>query len=364
MKKIFIIGIDHVVAKTTYLYDYAKKKGCEVVFFTSDDAGFSKDTKFQNIVFLKFGKILSILKILFYLTFRRPTHVELYFSRIYFETFPTLIACKLLFIPVSLVSRGKDLRDHKEHRYIRRVLTKFICRNVNLILPKEKAHVEVLSSFNISKEIKIHEIHNGIPIDDFNKSKFSIKSSTFLFLNAFRELRNVDILIEAFSKLNIDFPETKLLLVGSSLEINFLPQEQAHEKHLVSLINKFEIQEATTILPFSSNPWQKVEEVLAFVLPADQVWLNNALLEAMAFSVPPIIAEAERANDIVLNGVNGLICAKDSTSLFRAMASLMHDPKKAELMGRESRKKVISNFSSDTIGEEILNTYKENLWIK
>ena len=362
VNSIFIVGIDHVVAKTTYLYEYVKSKGDEVTYFTSDTAGFSSGVEGYPIVYLNYSNFFNWLKILFYLVFYRPNHVELYFSRIYFETFPTVIFCRILRIPISVVSRGKDLRDHIEHRYIRRILTKYICRNANLILPKERSHVKVLHNFNLPEKTLIHEIHNGLPLDQFRDSKFKASSKTFLFLNAFRELRNLDLLIYAFHKLKQDFYEVKLMLVGSSLEVNFLPQERRHEERLMNLIGDLNLEKDIEIYAFNPSPWKDIEGILSFVLPADQVWLNNALLEAMAFSIPPIIVKAERAEDIVVNNETGLICLKDSDSIYIAMKKMIEDPERARIMGLNAKKKVKSHFSSLEVGKLIYSLYQDYLW--
>ena len=351
-----------MVAKTTYLYAYAKSQNTNVTYFTSDTAGLSSSIKDETIKYLNFPNFLNWLKLLFFLIFKRPDHVELYFSRIYFETFPAVIFCKILNIPISLVSRGKDLRDHQHHRYIRQILTRFICNRCNLILPKESSHVTVLKEFNLSSKTVVYEIHNGVPIEKFDVTKFGIDSKTFLFLNAFRELRNLDILIKAFGKLREEFPQIRLTLVGSSLETNFLPQEKDHEERVLELISDLKLQNNIDIYPFSSNPWEGIEDVLAFVLPADQVWLNNALLEAMSYSIPPIIAQAERAEDIISSEEIGLICSKNEHSLYLAMKKLIESPEKARNMGKNSKKRVMDNFSSQKVGQDIYSLYQKYLW--
>ena len=64
MKKIYIIGIDHVVSKTTYLYEYIKNENVEVSYFTSDISEFSKKATKHNIIFLNYGWILSIFSLI------------------------------------------------------------------------------------------------------------------------------------------------------------------------------------------------------------------------------------------------------------------------------------------------------------
>ena len=137
---------------------------------------------------------------------------------------------------------------------------------------------------NLIYQIRLlKEIHNGVPYEEFKEVKFSKKTSTtFLFLNAFRrELRNLDLLLKAFALLKREFQKTHLILVGSSLGVNFLPQ-RAKMRKLLSLVSQLGIDKDVEVHPFSSNPWKNIKDVLAFILPADQVWLNNALLEAMS----------------------------------------------------------------------------------
>ncbi len=354
--------MDHVVAKTTYLYAYAKSKDIKITYFTSDTAGFSSSIENEIIKFLNFSNYLNWLKILFFLIFKRPDHVELYFSRIYFETFPAVIFCKLLGIPIALVSRGKDLRDHHEHKYIRRILTKFICKRCKLILPKESSHVQVLKTFNLSSKTIVHEIHNGIPFEKFDSNKFGINSNIFLFLNAFRELRNIDKLVLAFAKLKEEFPEVRLLLVGSSLDTNFLPQERDHEKRILGLIAKHNLEDYVDIRPFSANPWKSIMDIFAFVLPADQVWLNNALLEAMAYSIPPIIAKADRARDIIPSEEVGIICSNNENSLYLSMKELLESRQRARSMGINAKNRVRDKFSSEKVGQLIFSLYQKHLW--
>ena len=364
MGRVYIIGIDHVLEKTTYIYQYLEKSGFKVTYFSSDDAGFSKAFYKENIVFLSYGKLLSLFVILFYLIFKRPKHVEFYFSRLYFETFPTLILCKFLMIPTSLVSRGMDLRDHFSHKKIRQLLTKFIARNVNLILAKERSHLKVLDTFNLKKKVFVKEIHNGIPLEKFTKNKFGRNKKTFLFLNSFREIRKVNLLINAFSILNKSYPEARLLLIGSSLNIDFLPQkkEKVREEKLMSLISDLNLEKVIDVLPFSTQPWKKINNILSFVNPSDPIWLNNSLLEAMAYSIPPIITDADRASDIIIDNKERLITPQHEQSFADAMAYMLRNTDRAEIMGESARKKVISNFSSERVGKEIFDLYKEKLW--
>lgn len=57
-----------------------------------------------------------------------------------------------------------------------------------------------------------------------------------------------------------------------------------------------------------------------FVLAADQVFGNNALLESMAAGVVPIVTESPGVSQVVQHGVNGWVCARTEAALEAAMS--------------------------------------------
>ena len=85
-----------------------------------------------------------------------------------------------------------------------------------------------------------------------------------------------------------------------------------------------------------------------FLLPSDIVFCNNALLEAMAAGVVPLVSDVEGARLIVDDGVNGFVFPHSEDGLARAMrAAVDLAPADYERMSRAAAEKVRTHFSLD-----------------
>jgi glycosyltransferase involved in cell wall biosynthesis len=95
-----------------------------------------------------------------------------------------------------------------------------------------------------------------------------------------------------------------------------------------------------------------------FVLPADIVYLNFALLEAMAHGVVPIVSDVEGARNIVEDGVSGLVAPHSREGLLRAMTRAKHLTKNDyECISANARLRVINQFSIDSWAKKLRSFY-------
>lgn len=98
------------------------------------------------------------------------------------------------------------------------------------------------------------------------------------------------------------------------------------------------------------------------ILPSYREGLPKALLEAASAGLPIIATNVPGCREIVREGVNGfLIPPRDPLALVAALKIMLHDPKRRESMGRESRQLVEAFFSEEKINGEILNVYRSLL---
>ncbi len=97
--------------------------------------------------------------------------------------------------------------------------------------------------------------------------------------------------------------------------------------------------------PFG-DPLPLWEDSRFFVLAADQVFGNNALLEAMAAGVVPIVTESPGVAQVVQHGVNGWVCPRTEPALHAAMAQAQALPEAEwQRMSAEARRSVAERFS-------------------
>lgn len=85
-----------------------------------------------------------------------------------------------------------------------------------------------------------------------------------------------------------------------------------------------------------------------FVLPSWAEGLPNALLEAMACGLPPVVTSVGGMVDVVEHGVSGLLVpSRDAQALADALADLLTDETRRRRMGSAARLRVESAFRND-----------------
>lgn len=104
------------------------------------------------------------------------------------------------------------------------------------------------------------------------------------------------------------------------------------------------------------RPWLEAADV--FVLPSYREGFPNSLLQAGAMELPVIATDVCGCNEIVKDGVNGLLVpARDDEALRGAMASLRDDPEGRRRMGAEAARQVEGKFSCRIVWDALLNFY-------
>jgi glycosyltransferase involved in cell wall biosynthesis len=104
-----------------------------------------------------------------------------------------------------------------------------------------------------------------------------------------------------------------------------------------------------TVLSFISNPSEFYKKARFFVLPAEVVFANNALLEAMSYGVVPLISRQSGSELIVEDGVSGFLFDHNQESFKEAMLKAFKISNEAYLkMSFAAIEQIKMRFSSDT----------------
>ena len=131
------------------------------------------------------------------------------------------------------------------------------------------------------------------------------------------------------------------------------------EKYKSQIPEKYENN--VRIMEWTSNSKKYYENASIFVLPADLVYLNFSLLEAMERGVPAIVANVPDVEKIIKNNVDGIITEQNSNSFADAIISLLQDEKTRLTLAFNARDKIVNNFNDknrmDSIIEKISDRY-------
>jgi glycosyltransferase involved in cell wall biosynthesis len=134
------------------------------------------------------------------------------------------------------------------------------------------------------------------------------------------------------------------------------------EKELRARTRDLGLEQQVRILPFTDQPDQYFKRAAIFVLPADIVFCNNSLLEAMAMGVVPIVANVEGADLIVENDVSGYVVERDSVQIAEKIIALLRNDELRRKMAQAAREVIKTRFNSEHTAQALLQFYRNEVW--
>lgn len=143
--------------------------------------------------------------------------------------------------------------------------------------------------------------------------------------------KNQKILIEAFSKLEKNYPEYKLIIYG----------EGPLRGDLEALIKSKGLEDKIYLPGTDKAVLEKINSASLFAFSSDYEGLPNALIEAMILGLPCVSTDCSPggARELIENYKNGiLVPCGDADAMAEAMEYMLSDPHKAASMGKEAKK--------------------------
>jgi len=97
-----------------------------------------------------------------------------------------------------------------------------------------------------------------------------------------------------------------------------------------------------------------------FVMPSvRREGLARALIEAMAYGVPPIVTNSGGSPELVVDGVSGLVVpVRDSRAISQAIRRLHDDPELRARLGRAARRRIDEDFRIEDTIEQTIAVYR------
>ena len=198
-------------------------------------------------------------------------------------------------------------------------------------------------------------IPNGIDVDHFADNadpwpKYCDGKTNILFVGRLEKRKGLRYLLEAYSKLKWDYPDTRLLVVGPGL-----PDEGSFE-----VIGARSLQDVELIGGVS------YEELPRYYASAD-IFCSPAtgaesfgivLLEAMAAGKPVVASDIEGYRGIVEHGEQGLLVPrKDGDELAKALVRLIEDRDLARRMGSRGRE-MVEQYRWEAVASQVEAYYE------
>ena len=241
------------------------------------------------------------------------------------------------------------------------------CACATHIVPEGEGVKNDLLNYRITrKQLKVlgHGNVRGIDLDHNNPELPEVQADaakirkpgifTFVFVGRLVRDKGINELIEAFERLNKEYTNTRLILVG--------PQEPKLDPLKPETIAKIDSNKNIEAVGLQSNvrPWLAASD--AFVFPSYREGFPNVVIEAGAMSLPSIVTDINGSREIIIEGKNGtIIPPRDAVALYQSMKSFLEQPDKRAQMAFNARPFVASRYEQSYVRRCLKEYYKEIL---
>jgi glycosyltransferase involved in cell wall biosynthesis len=163
---------------------------------------------------------------------------------------------------------------------------------------------------------------------------------TILFVGRFDRHKGGDVLIDAFARVALSFPKSRLRFVGPDLGLidddqrRWTITEYLRARLPADVLPRVEWMDQQ---PNSSLPALR-RSALVTVIASRYETFGLTVTEAMAQGCPLVASSVGGIPEIVIDGVNGLLCRPgDPADLAAKLSQLLQDPARAEWLGCRAR---------------------------
>lgn len=203
---------------------------------------------------------------------------------------------------------------------------------------------EAMSFFSRHLQRKSTIIENQIGSNYLDISRNPNREKFIVTFGRIAPQKNQALLVEAFAKIHLQFPDYSLRIYGSVED----DEIYANLRHLIAQMHL----EKSVYLLDNTDQVQEILDVAAlFILSSDYEGMPNALLEAMAMGVPCIATDCPCGGprEIIQDKTNGiLVPTKNVDSMSEAMQFMLTNPDKAEKMGIQAMR-IIDSIHPDVV---------------
>lgn len=310
------------------------------IFVLTHTYGHFKSFKSDIIVFTKAVYLAGFLRD------KNITHLHSAWADI--SAFIVLVASKLLGVTYSLQGRA-----HEIHRktFLYCLPEKF--NNAKFVVTNTHYNVNHLKSFLASqKQIRLHQIYNGIDLDRFKptaRTQNGRKMFRLLTVARLIEQKGLVYLLKACKILLKRGYHIECKIIGAP-EVPLYLNYHLELRKLHHQLGLFDHVNFVGGLPFQQvlDYYQKTD---LFVLPCvvaedgSRDIIPNSLIEAMAMKLPVVSTTVAGIPEIVEDGVSGiLVTPNDEHALTEAIIELINDPQLRIKLGKNARKRVEERF--------------------
>ena len=238
----------------------------------------------------------------------------------------------------------------------------------NNVWPNSPSLYNYIVDYKLSTAVKLKVIgkgsSNGIDLSRFDPShldsiildkikdqlNFDHSTNYILFMGRLVLDKGIKELVQVFCKIQPDYSNLKLILVGSyEQDLDPLPLE---------LIEQIENNPSIFHVNWTENGAYYMSIAHSFVFPSHREGFPNVVLQAGAMNLPVIASKIPGNIDIVRDGETGLLFnAGDEELLYQKIIYSLANREKMNRMAEKLKQIIISDFPQEKIWKLILMEY-------
>jgi L-malate glycosyltransferase len=205
---------------------------------------------------------------------------------------------------------------------------------------------------------RVLTVYNGLDMAAWSAPSSATKSQDRVVITTAGHIRHVkghDIFVKAAASVVQEFPQAQFTIAGDVLEPEYFAELQALVAEL-GLSGNFHFAGSISNLP----GYLAAADI--FVLPSRSEGFSNAIVEAMAASLPVVATDVGGNAEAVKHGITGFIIPpEDPESLAAAIKRLIADRATAAEMGIAGRNLTARQFTLDAMMNLTTETYRRLL---
>lgn len=212
-------------------------------------------------------------------------------------------------------------------------------------------------------EKRIAEVPNGVDMSRFHplpeeerrrlRAALGLAPEDVLLCTATRLMphKRVDLLLDAFTAAAARQPHARLWILGDG------PEEGALRAHVAASPARERVRFAGYV--HGAEMVRTLQAADAFTLLSQWEGLSNALLEAMACGLPPVVTEVSGTADVVRRGENGLLVPPDDASAAEAaLEQVLADAGLRARLGAAATGTIRERYSLDVTVDRLTALYR------
>jgi len=198
---------------------------------------------------------------------------------------------------------------------------------------------------------KIQVVPNGINLKKITDIKPANKNCDIIFAGRLIKEKNVDVLLNAVTRLKTNLPEIKCCIIGDGPE----------RDRLLKLSQELEIADNVEFAGFLKYDAliARIKSSRVFVLPSSREGFGIIVIEAFACGVPVITVSEKRnaAQDLIDEGVNGFVVELDSDQIDSVLKKILLDDSFQKMCVENTVQKA-GKYEWDIVYEKLILLYE------